>query len=217
MIRRATRYPASVRPQRRRPHRAHGSRGVVLFVALLVLIVLGLVAVALFRSTDTATLVAGNIATKQAAIAAADRGIEHAIHALWEDAAAIADRNRHALARNYYACVQGSVGTCLAPGSAIPEIPAVLASPANFAAAGLNASLVPDDAAGNAIRYVIERMCLATGAAVGGNCNLAADPGNSAGTQHYEDASGSGDAFYRVTVMVIGPRDTLVHAQAMLR
>jgi hypothetical protein len=190
---------------------------VVLFVALLVLVVLGLVAIALFRSVDTATLVAGNLAAKQAAIAAADRGIERAIHALWDDEASIADRTRHDSTQNYYACVQSSAGNCVAPGSAIPEIPPVLASPAAFAAAGLNPALVPDDVAGNAVRYVIERMCLATGAALGSNCNLAAMPEAAAGTQHYDETSGPGNAFYRVTVMVTGPRNAVAHAQAMLR
>jgi len=189
----------------------------VLFVALLVLMVLGLAAIALFRSADTATLVAGNLAARQAAIAAADRGVETAIHALWGDEAPITDHTQHDLALNYYACVQGTTGNCIAPGSNIPAIPAALASPAAFAAAGLNAALVSDDAAGNTIRYVIERMCLATGAAVGSNCNLAMMPENAAGTQHYGDPSGPGDAFYRVTVMVTGPRNAVAHAQAMLQ
>jgi Tfp pilus assembly protein PilX len=188
-----------------------------LLVTLLVLVVLGLAAVALFRASDTATRVSGNLATTQAAIAAADRGVERAIHALWEDAAAIPDRERHAPAQNYFACVQGKTGGCVDPGSAIPETPSVLASAASFAAAGLNPALVPDDAAGNRIRYVIERMCVAPGAAAEGNCNLATPPATAAGTQHYADAAASGDAFYRVTVMVTGPRETLLHAQAMLR
>lgn len=189
----------------------------MLFVALLVLLVLGLAAIALFRSADTATLVAGNLAAKQAAIAAADRGVESAIHTLWTDEAPIADHTQHDLALNYYACVQGATGTCIAAGSAVTAIPAVLMSPAAFAAAGLNAALVPDDTAGNTIRYVIERMCLTTGAAVGNNCNLATMPESAAGTQHYGEASGPGEAFYRVTVMVTGPRNVVAHAQAILQ
>jgi Tfp pilus assembly protein PilX len=189
----------------------------VLFVALLVLVVLGLASVALFRSVDTATIVAGNLASQQAAAAAVDHGIEKAIEALWEAPGAIVDRTQHAPAQNYYACVQGSAGECLAAGSSIPEIPTALASLGTFAAAGLNAALVPDDDAGNAIRYVIERMCLATGPAVGSNCNLATLPHEDAGTQHFGEAGSAGDAFYRVTVLVTGPRHTVVHAQAMLR
>jgi hypothetical protein len=188
-----------------------------LFVALLVLMVLGLAVVALFRSVDTATVVAGNLAAQQAAVSALDRAIEQAIHALWDTPLIIADRTQHDPSQNYYACVQGSTGSCIARGSPIPEIPVMLASTGAFAAASLNSTLIPDDAAGNAVRYVIERMCLATGAAVGSNCNLAVEPENAAGTQHYGGAIGAGDAFYRVTVMVTGPRNTVVHGQAMLR
>lgn len=179
--------------------------------------VLGLAVVALFRSVDTATVVAGNLAAQQAAVSALDRAIEQAIHALWDTPLIIADRTQHDPSQNYYACVQGSTGSCIAPGSPIPEIPVMLASTGAFAAASLNSTLIPDDAAGNAVRYVIERMCLATGAAVGSNCNLAVEPENAAGTQHYGGAIGAGDAFYRVTVMVTGPRNTVVHGQAMLR
>lgn len=217
MIGRATRRAIDDRPPRRGPSHVRQCGGVVLFVALLVLVVLGLAAVALFRSVDTAMVVAGNLAAQQAAASAADRGIERAIHALWDAPALIADRTRHDPAQNYYACVQGSPGSCAVPGNAIPEIPAALASATAFAAAGLDAALVPDDAAGNAIRYVIERMCLATGPALGSTCNLAARPEPEAGTQHYGEAIGSGDAFFRVTVRVTGPRNTVVYAQAMLR
>lgn len=195
----------------------HNCSGVVLFVALLVLVVLGLAAAALFRSVDTATLVTGNLATQQAAAAAVDRGIERAIHALWEPDAPVTDRTQHDLEQNYYACIQGGAGSCLVAGSAIPEIPATLASTAAFEAAGLNAALVPDDAAGNAVRYVIERMCLAAGTSVGSNCTMAAIPAGEAGTQHYGEPIDPGDAFYRVTVRVTGPRNTVVYGQAMLR
>ena len=40
-----------------------------------------------------------------------------------------------------------------------------------------------------------------------------ADPG----TQHYVGLVRPGDAFYRVTVRVEGPRNTVTYAQAMLK
>jgi hypothetical protein len=76
--------------------------------------------------------------------------------------------------------------------------------------------LIPEDAAGN-VYYVIERM-RSPGAAVASNCNLsAAGLGADAGTQHYEALVRPGDAYYRVTVRVEGPRNTVVYAQAMLQ
>jgi hypothetical protein len=41
--------------------------------------------------------------------------------------------------------------------------------------------------------------------------------GADAGTQHYEAFSHVGDAYYRVTVRVEGPRNTVQYAQAILK
>ena len=134
----------------------------MLFIALLVMVALALAGVALIRSTDTATTVTGNLVLKQAAISAVDRGIEQTIHALWEASPAL-DRTQHDAAQNYYACVRGAAGGCLAAGSAVPKIPDLLKSASGCAGAGLASGLVANDAAGNKSCYVIERMCLNTG------------------------------------------------------
>jgi len=56
-------------------HPAAGpQRGVVLFVALIALVVMSLAAVALIRSVDTATIIAGNLAFRQSATTSSDRG-----------------------------------------------------------------------------------------------------------------------------------------------
>ena len=208
-------------------HRQRES-GVVLFIALLVMVALSLAGIALIRSADTATIGAGNLAFKQAAVYAVDRGVETAIKALLDPVAdpalsnpAIADKKVDFLAQNYYACVQNDAGTgCLPANAAIPEIPTVLTTVTKFANAGLNVGLIDGavDGAGNKSYYVIERMCAAAGQAVGSNCNLsAAALGADAGTQHYEGLTRTGDAFYRVTVRVEGPRNTVAYAQAILQ
>jgi len=192
-------------------------RGVVVFVALLVMVALALAGIALIRSTDTTTTVNGNLVLKQAATSAVDRGIEKTIYALWEAAPAL-DRTANNSAQNYYACVRGSAGGCLAAGAAVPKIPDLLSSASGCSGAGLTAGLVANDAAGNKSCFVIERMCLNTGPAVGNNCNLsAASFGADPGTIHYTGLVRPGDAFYRVTVRVEGPRNTVTYAQAMLR
>ena len=71
----------------RRAHAAPTQRGVVLFIALLVMVALSLAGIALIRSTDTATIVTGNLAFKQAAASAVDRSIEQAIDALFDPVA----------------------------------------------------------------------------------------------------------------------------------
>jgi type IV pilus assembly protein PilX len=207
-----------------RKARSHSSRpreqrGVVLFIALIVMVALSLAGIALIRSTDTAGIVAGNLAFKQAAMAAVDRSVEQTVHAIWDAGAPVSDPRYNLLAQNYFACVQAAAGgACIAANSKIPEVPAVLASTAAFTTAGLNAGLIPADAAGNSSYYVIERMCLNPGDALGNNCNLSSSAfGADPGTEHYEGLIRPGNAYFRVTVMVTGPRNTVAYAQAMLQ
>lgn len=54
-------------------------KGVVLMVALIVLVALTLAGIALMRSVDTSTIIAGNLAFQQAATNYGDTGIETAI------------------------------------------------------------------------------------------------------------------------------------------
>ena len=209
-----------------RPRHARREAGVVLFIALLVMVALSLAGIALLRSADTAVAVAGNLAFKQAAAAAVDRSVETAIQALFDPRPdpttsnpIITDKTANQLGQNYYACVQDAGGGgCLPAGNAIPEVPNALASTTTLTAAGLSTTLIPTDSAGNKVYYVIERMCVNPGPAVGSNCNLsAAALGADAGTQHYEALQRTGDAFYRVTVRVEGPRNTVQYAQAFLK
>jgi hypothetical protein len=210
-----------------RVSRPQEQRGIVLITALLVMLAMALAALALMRSTDTATIYGGNLAFRQASISAVDRSVEQSVHVLF-DAALVPDKTNNYLAQNYYACVQAAAGGgCIAANSSIPEIPKVLqdsqASPFSasaFATAGLSATLVPADAGGNKSYYVIERMCLlaAGAAAVGNNCNLSSGAfGADPGTQHYVGLVRPGDAYYRVTVRVEGPRNTVSYAQALLK
>jgi type IV pilus assembly protein PilX len=193
-----------------RPLGRRAQRGVVLFIALLVMVALSLAGIALIRSVDTATIVSGNLAFKQAAASAVDRGFEQAVEALFLNPV-IADKQNNLIAQNYFASVRLKAGS-------IPEIPDELQSSSTFAGAGLNAGLIPVDAAGNKSLYVIERMCANPGPAVGNNCNLSNTAlGADAGTQHYESLVRPGDAYYRVTVRVEGPRNTVAYAQAILK
>ena len=57
-------------------------QGMVLLVALIVLVAITVAGIALIRSVDTTTLVAGNLAFQQAAIHASDTGVERAIAVL---------------------------------------------------------------------------------------------------------------------------------------
>ena len=51
-------------------------RGVILFIALIVLVAMSLAGIALMRSVDTNVMIAGNLAFRQGATLAADRAFE---------------------------------------------------------------------------------------------------------------------------------------------
>src|SRR5256714_7192687 len=61
-------------------------RGIVLFVALIVMVALSLAAIALIRSVDTTTTVIGNLAFRQASILPANMAVEEGAAALFSDA-----------------------------------------------------------------------------------------------------------------------------------
>ncbi len=68
------------RPVHRRMNMlTHKQRGVVLFVALIVLVAMSLAGVSMMRAVDTGTQVAGNIAGRQSAANAADTHFETAL------------------------------------------------------------------------------------------------------------------------------------------
>jgi Tfp pilus assembly protein PilX len=189
-------------------------RGVVLIIALVVMVALILAGIALIRSTDTATTAGGNLALQQAAISAVDRSVEQAVHALF-DTSWIPDRLNNNLGQNYFASVERNVD------GSVKETPTVLQEPFSesaFTAAGLSTTLVGADDAGHRSFYVIERMCAAAGQATGSNCNLSSGSfGADPGTQHYRGLVRPGDAYYRVTIRVEGPRNTVSYAQAILK
>ncbi len=117
-----------------RPSPASRERGVVMFIALLVMVALSLAGIALIRSADTATVVSGNLAFKQAAIYAVDRSVEQADRRAVRPARAgrpaIVDKTADLPAQNYFACVQATGGGCLPANAPIPEIPTVLTTKA---------------------------------------------------------------------------------------
>ena len=195
-------------------------RGVVLFIALLVMVALSLAGIALLRSADTATTVAGNLAFKQAAAAAVDRSIEQAVQALFDprpirrsSAPIIADKTvDHDRTRTTSrAC--GSMRR-RHPGDSRPSSQSLSA----LTGAGLRTDLIPDrrrrqqgllrDRAD--VRQSGRARSAAT--AIFSSAALGAD----AGTQHYEALSRAATRYYRVTVRVEGPRNTVQYAQAFL-
>lgn len=190
-------------------------RGVILFVALIVLVAMSLTGIALIRSVDTNVLVAGNLAFRQGATAAADWGIESARSYLKTTIIA----NKAALdndnpAAAYFATWQSGL-----------DLVGTTTTPFNWSGAS---QLVGTDSAGNEVRFVLHRMCEASGASTsaGSNCVKASGSGGATGTEGSTKGTvsystlalpASTVVYYRVTVRVLGPRNTLSFVQAMLK
>jgi len=208
--------------RRRAP--ARRQRGVVLFVALIGMVVLSLAAVALLRSVDSGTSIAGNLAFKQATIGPVNYAIEQANYALFDAPAAsrITDPWNHAAAFNYYANLQ--------PGESASGIPAGLYGPSYTYPAGFNTYTYPSASGGYEVRWIIERMCQGAAPLPG---PYTGDPLTNDGLQACDvmvPKVSSGRTtmkligipvnpipLYRVTVRVDGPSNTVTYAQAMLR
>jgi type IV pilus assembly protein PilX len=197
-------------------------RGISLFFALVALVALSLAAVALIRSVDTAALVAGNLAFKQAATTSGDAGVEAALSWLVNTQAANNTKNvltdaTHAfnindLPRGYYS-------------NADPTLDLFAASTwANNNSVLVGAS--PDPVTGNTTRFIIQRLCrnanqpvqtadcLFSGAMVDNNGQqvplpqeVCKGPGCPAAGQSPQ---------IRITSRVTGPRNTISYVQAFV-
>jgi Tfp pilus assembly protein PilX len=181
----------------------HAQQGVIMIVAMLVLVAVTIAAIALTRSVDTATLVAGNLAFKKAATRASDKGIEAAIaalQALKTSGALDADDPTN----GYYASLNGTD---------IPTTswPALWNSKYKDAAVAL-----PVDQFGNTVSFVINRVCATSGSSSGGQC--VASNSTQTATGNAEESGptlqSSSQIYYRITVRVAGPRNTESYVQS---
>lgn len=196
-------------------------QGVVLFIALIALVVMSLAAVALIRSVDTNTMIAGNLAFKQSALVSSDRGVETAL--AWVEAKTIAtpaDLNADTTANadnGYYA-------TYLTPNL---DSDAVLKDSDTWADAKSAYATGTDIAAGtgpdgNNIRYIVQRMCREAVAPTADKC-LFGEAELGTGSKGVKDATEAGaiinsqqSPMYRVTVRVTGPKNTVSYAQTFV-
>lgn len=205
--------------------RSGRQRGVVLFIALIVMVAMSLAAIALIRSVDTTNVLIGNLAFRQSSILPANLAVEAAAAALFTDAAptgvpTIADPTADLPAENYYAKWQNSDDARGVPKQlqtkndwTLPKtLDAMDTNDANVA--GVNKMKV---------RYVIERMCLDGGPAQPANCDMLPPKQNPGTTVHDCSTDPAGCPklnpipFYRVTIRVDGPQNTTSFLQAMLR
>jgi Tfp pilus assembly protein PilX len=186
------------------------ARGAVLFIALIVLVAMTLAGIAIMRSVDTTTLIAGNLAFKQGTIQSSDNGVESGFQWLMANRPALANND---LANGYYSNK---------PAGSLDW---------NNPATWVGAVTVGTDTAGNTVSYLIHRMCNCPNTTYNGTC-----PGGAFQLCALDAAAGAvpppaqGDSFvvgapgflqdpkpyYRITVRTQGPRNTVSIVQAMV-
>jgi type IV pilus assembly protein PilX len=187
-------------------------RGTVLLIALILLVALSLAGIALIRSVSTSNIIAGNLAFQQATVHSADAGVEAAL--TWLQA------NSGAGVATLHSSVLSGAGTRYV---ARREDPATGVSWDAFWSSTLSSSgavnTLATDAAGNTVSFVIHRLCDNTGAPTYPGCSAPpTDTGQASSSKGGGILLVSGDkqVYYRITVRVAGPRNTLSYVQATI-
>ena len=188
-----------------------GQRGIVMWVALVVLIVMSLAGLAMMRQMGTGISVAGNVAFKQNATSTADVGTETA--RAWYTTQSTAVLEQDDVARGYYATWNGTWGSTVDPTQFN------WATGAATAAVGAGAA---DTAMGNTAQYIIQRLCQNTRFGPGRHAESCSDLEDDAsrGKGSFDYTSSplppSFKPYFRVTTRVVGPRNTVSFTQVIL-
>jgi Tfp pilus assembly protein PilX len=180
--------------------------GAVLFIALIVLVALSLAGIALIRGVDTTNLIAGNLAFRQNTTHGADWGVEQARNWLQSQAAANLYND---VPGRYYAAMQSGLDFTASDPSRVDF---------DWSNNSYNAGADP---AGNAVRYVIHRMCELAGNPGSVNCVRTSAGGTAGGTKGGATYGGfalpsTSQIYYRITTRVTGPRNTVSYVQVMV-
>ncbi|RZU00524.1 pilus assembly PilX family protein [Rivibacter subsaxonicus] len=208
----STRQPSRLRA----PRRAR-QQGIVLFIALIVLVAMTLAGIGLMRSVYTSNRIAGNLAFQQAATQAADLGIEAAVVWLENNAGATLHQNIDVGGGNpvgYAASRQDP-----AAGQSWNDFWTTVLDPAR------RVTTLAAPVAGNTVSYAIQRLCTGAGdptdAALGISCE-ASPTAVSANRDLISKTGGTPPPnipppqYYRISVRVVGPRNTVSFVQAVV-
>lgn len=187
-------------------------RGVMLVIALIVLVAMTMAGIAMMRSVDTTTIAAGNIASKQSTVSAADQGLQ----------------------TGYWWLSSNATGATLQTDNTgagfLSSVPLTEPDWMNNASWGnafaLNAG--NPDAYGNRIHYLIHRMCPVPNCAPDATC--LGNTNTCGTTPDLRAVSGDGldhtkaefwklppQIHYRITARALGPRNSITVVQTMVR
>ena len=180
----------------------HRQRGVVLFVAIIVLVAMTLAGLAMMRQMGVGTSIAGNVAFKENATSVADRGAEFARQWLTVNQAALNNDN---LPAGYHSSWAAGV------------------DPTVFDWSPANSFRLPGTEIGNEARVYIERLCATPNESALAPTQVCSDKPVGTG------ASRSGGSYpsvlpptppqpyFRVTTRVDGPRNTRSYTQVLMQ
>lgn len=202
-------------------------RGVVIFISLIVLVAMTLAGIALVRSIDTATIIAGNLAFKQTTTQSADAGTESGITWIGSHSSGTTLYTASA-ADGYYA---NWMEACDLTGNVTPSDSTDDVnwdgtnsgnSNCNAKAKAVASSML---ATGYSASYVIHRMCDADGNPNSTTIYCATFKDTSTSSAGSTKGGGSYGStplpsapkyYYRITTRVVGPRNSVSFVQAVI-
>lgn len=202
----------------------------ILLTVLIILIVMLLGAVTMIRSTDSATLVAGNLGFKQSGLASSDMATEAAI--AWLATQSSSTLQGDSLSNGYLASYDPE-GPDIKNGQTWAEywddsskLPAGYkcwiswsGSPP-VATCHTGSSGQTADAAGNKSAYLIQRLCTAVGTstdtATGCALSQSSDSSSSSKGSGSISINSASEVYYRITTRIDGPRNTVTYTQTIV-
>jgi type IV pilus assembly protein PilX len=184
-----------------RPAR-NSQQGVVLVVALIVLVAMTLAGIGMMRAADTNSLIAGNLAFKNAATTSADAAIESARAWLTGQLPGVLENNH--IDMGYVASWDEAF------------------DPTSFDWLG-QGKFVGEDATGNRIYYVAHRMCNESGKSINNTAcvkvtDLGTGQSKGGGVGGYTVGSPKKKPtpYFRITARVEGPKSTISYVQGFV-
>lgn len=195
-------------------------KGVVLFIALIVLVAMSLAGIALIRSVDTGTVIAGNLAFRQSSMHVGDVGVEAArnwLSGVTPTATLYNDQPGVSGGTAYYANWAEDLDLI---GNRTPST----SDDFDWSDSGpaLNVT-APAPPTGYTVKYVIHRLCKGTGDPASITCvKQTSGAGSTASGTKGAAAFGTfaiqvpTNALYRITVRTVGPRNSISYVQAVV-
>lgn len=184
----------------------------MLFVALIVLVVMALTGLAMIRQSSSGLSIAGNLSMRRSALSDADLGTETAVN--WWQPIVMGPSNgldSDLPAFGYFS----DWGTT--------DVHRVAGDPSTYDWS--QGVLAPDDGSGNAVRYIIERMCKLSNTssfAAGQQCiqtsvtNGQTKSGDCADYPNDPLCKPQLTVYYRISTQVKGPRNSISYIQVMV-